>query len=253
MNPGAVPGSGLLARLRQETRAAHAALEAAVPLMSESVSRADYVRFMTLVGAFHATVEQQLSGVDGLVDVIADLSERRKTERLESDFSALGLQPAALWAARQSLRCPLDPERHAFVPSVSSIDRAVGVLYVLEGSTLGSQLLYRHLSVALPEVMARSSSFLCCYGTRTGQMWNAFREQLETAAPQLDHDAVIDAARDAFVVLRDWFRQSADVEYPDEHASDGPAAKEGSLDESRPSAAVSTASVSTASVSKRVA
>ncbi|HTV24252.1 MAG TPA: biliverdin-producing heme oxygenase [Polyangiaceae bacterium] len=202
--------AGLLVRLREETSREHAALEASVPLLSETVSRADYVRFLTLIGAFHATVEQRVTLVDGLASVVADLPERRKAALIARDLAALGVDAAAFSAGPASLgRCPHEPESRAVVPSIASIDRALGILYVLEGSTLGGQHLHRHLSVSLPEVTASASHFLTCYGPKTGQMWRTFRQHVERAAPELDAEVVIDAAREAFAVLLDWFRPTA--------------------------------------------
>ena len=188
-------GGQLIARLRAETATLHARLESLVDLMSPAVTRQQYTAFLRVLWGFHSAVEQQLRTLASLPAVVTDLDERFKSALLEQDLRALG---AALPAG------PGAGGRLA-APALNGLEQALGTMYVLEGSTLGGQHLYRHLAGLLPETVAEASRFLKCYGANTGRMWNAFRGQLELAEPQLNTDAVIDAARASFIVLMDWF------------------------------------------------
>jgi heme oxygenase len=196
------PAQGLpartLQRLKHETAALHAQVEALVDIMRPEVSRADYLHFLVTLRGFHVPLERQLRHVVGLVTYLPDVARRRKAPLLERDLCALGVATAQLAA------WPPCPE----LPALTSVSRALGALYVLEGSTLGGQLMYRHLRVRLPAEVAAARAFLTCYGPETGAMWRSFGVRLEAAVAALHGEAeVLAAARDTFACLGAWLAQ----------------------------------------------
>ncbi|MFC4454156.1 biliverdin-producing heme oxygenase [Deinococcus sonorensis] len=114
---------------------------------------------------------------------------------LEARLSALPLPDALGWPGR--LKAPLleqdlsvlrlsvpDPLPAAALPELPSVAHALGCLYVLEGSTLGGQLIGRHLSRQLQLTAEHGAAFFNSYGVRVGPMWKAFGQVLEQHAAE---------------------------------------------------------------------
>ncbi|MBS0360085.1 MAG: biliverdin-producing heme oxygenase, partial [Proteobacteria bacterium] len=115
-------------RLREETRAQHERLEARADILGRIASpagRRDVVaRFHRLHADVEAAAGPWVSDLDGL-----DYEARRRTGVLDRDLADLGVRPSA----RDSDRAP----------KAACIGEALGLVYVLEGSTLGGQVIRR--------------------------------------------------------------------------------------------------------------
>lgn len=86
---------------------------------------------------------------------------------------------------------------------LSTVDEAVGTLYVLEGATLGGQIIRRHLARILPNAPQR---FFTGYGSRTGQNWRQFLGFLEQIEPKVQHDLAVNAANATFSAFDNWLQ-----------------------------------------------
>ena len=151
-------------RLRDATRADHERLESRADLLrrvrTPAGRRAVVQRFWRLHADIEAAVEPWLEGVDGL-----DFAGRRRTQRLADDLATLGLE------------APGDgPE----APTVGSVSEALGLLYVLEGSTLGGRVIRRSLEAQGSDM--HGLSFLDPYGEQSGARWRGFLAVLDGAA-----------------------------------------------------------------------
>lgn len=123
---------------------------------------------------------------------------RRRLPMLQADLMALGMAEEEI----QGLpRCEAAAELCASTPA------ALGSMYVMEGSTLGGQLIGRALGEAdwLPE---GGLAYFNPYGKRTGEMWREYRSFAEAAAPAEAHEAVATGAVRTFDLLTDWLVRS---------------------------------------------
>lgn len=187
----------VLVKLRQETQASHVALEQGLPLMAPDLSRERYVALLRRFYGFYAPVERRVSAYrdpaswpDGL--------DRRKVGLLERDLLCLGHAAGDLSGLP---RCPA-------VPRAPSRAAELGLMYVLEGATLGGQLIQRHVKAVLGLDAACGCAFFASYGRDAGAMWRSFCGVLErelATGPQQD-EAVV-AARETFDALRHWLLQ----------------------------------------------
>jgi heme oxygenase len=120
-----------------------------------------------------------------------DFQERRKASLLEKDLVAVGTPPELV-------------ERCRWLPDASSLDRACGALYVMEGSTLGGQHISRMASQA--HVDEKVLHYFKSYGARVGEMWKSLGEALNRFAEiGGDESEIVEGARDTFEALRAWF------------------------------------------------
>ncbi|MCP3103111.1 biliverdin-producing heme oxygenase [Myxococcus sp. K15C18031901] len=192
----------LLLRLKTETRSHHECTEASVRLLEPGLTADDYRRHLEAVLGFQAPVEAPLTEVLDAALPALRMRERRKVPLLEQDLRALGHDAASL------SRLP----RCARRPSVSELPEALGCAYVLEGSTLGGQLILRHLRRHFGERAPGGFAYFQAHGEEVGARWRAFGEALLQAsadAASTDFDArVVLAAQDTFDCFGAWLRES---------------------------------------------
>jgi heme oxygenase len=188
----AANGAASLAAMRAALRPAHDSIERSLDLMSDAVDLPRYRRFIERSYGFIAACEREL-------DVAAappalDLERRLKTPLLRVSLEALGHDGAAID------RLPLCDR----LPAVSGWPAALGYFYVIEGSTLGGQLLSRRFRAGLG-VDGDALAFLTAYGADTGPMWKGMIEVLEHAmAAQGSATAITETARTTFELLERW-------------------------------------------------
>lgn len=88
-------------------------------------------------------------------------------------------------------------------------DQLWGAVYVIEGSTLGGQIISRELTQSLGLHRETGASFFSSYGEDTGRRWKEF---LATLADQeknkLDPQKVVQGARDTFGFFESQFKRS---------------------------------------------
>jgi heme oxygenase len=84
---------------------------------------------------------------------------------------------------------------------------------VLEGATLGGQLILRHLQRHFAGIPAGGFAFFRAYGEDVGPMWRAFGEALTRASSaedsQLFKGRVVQGAKDTFDAFERWLRHEA--------------------------------------------
>ncbi len=191
----------LLQRLKTETRPHHERTEAAVRLMDADLTPAAYRRHLEALYGFYVPLEHQLAQRLGQAVPALRVDERWKVPLLEADLRALGHDTASLAALP---RCPN-------LPPLPGLPEALGCFYVLEGSTLGGQLILRHLRRHFAGVAVGGFTFFQAYGEDVGPMWRAFGEALTRAAADAgssDFDArVVKGAQDTFDCFGDWLRR----------------------------------------------
>ncbi len=186
----------ILDLLREQTRAAHERAEATLPLLDPALSRARYRQILAAFWGFHAALEPRLRAVEGLG---LDVEARRKLPLLESDLRALGGDAAHLPVAHD-------------VPRVDGVAEALGVMYVLEGATLGGRVISRHLASRGigPET---GGAFFAGYGEATGEMWKAFAAAIGAYAEAHPEsaDRMVRAADETFTLLERWLARAMET------------------------------------------
>lgn len=166
------PGRDLRFRLRAATAQAHAALEVAMALEIRCRRRDDYRALLARLWGLYAPLELALARLSW--DEAETLVRRRaKAPWLMSDLISLGLSTADI----ETL-----PLASALPPIESAAD-ALGILYVLEGATLGGQLILARVERDLGVTAQSGARFFASYGPEVGGHWRAFVETLERHAP----------------------------------------------------------------------
>ena len=150
--------------LRAGTHTLHVALEQRLPFFSGTLDLEHYTRLLSAYFGFYQALEDRLTH-SAFIPTGFDLPARLKTPALTQDLQALGVD------AQRLPRC-----QH--LPALRSEAQMLGVLYVLEGATLGGNVLRKRVAEQLGLDADNGCAFLFVYGEDTGQHWKAFLEFL---------------------------------------------------------------------------
>ena len=186
MLPPPIEGSAtpMLDRLRAATRTAHAALEDSLALLRAPLSRARFAQTLAGFHAFHRAWEPRMAA---LIGDEALTGPRRRLTLIEQDLETLGVTAG-----------PRVPFAVDFLADRSC---AWGSLYVMEGSTLGGQMISKALRREAEWTPETGLAYFNPYGRRTAAMWRGFCDALERQAPSLEPDGVVQGARETFRAL----------------------------------------------------
>ena len=177
------PPANLREHLRSVTRDAHLRLEAEVDFEGRLTSLEVYRSFLEGFFRFVRPVEAVLAGLD-LKKLGIDYSSRRKTCWIEVDLKDLG-------HTSESLEHLQSFEE---LPELTEPVEALGAMYVLEGSSLGRQVMLSKLAERLNISPDWAGHFFSGYGKETGAMWRNFVTILNEVGKAPDDARLIEAA-----------------------------------------------------------
>ncbi|MDH0747779.1 biliverdin-producing heme oxygenase [Pseudomonas sp. GD03842] len=189
------PPVSVLQQLRIATAVQHKALEARLPLTHPDLDRQTYVRILEAYYGFHAPLQLR---IDAFLGADAREPEREKVATLIRDLHALGLSDADI------SRLPVCAD----LPPLDHVGHLFGIQYVMEGATLGGQVLRRLIFGRLGIEAENGAAFLDVYGRDTGRLWKAFLDRLA----ELDHPdvnpKVVQAACATFACFEQWLARA---------------------------------------------
>lgn len=176
-------------QLKEYTRPDHMALEKILMTRVDKInSSADYVRLLSLLYGYYQSLELSISPY--LEDsAVSDYTNRRKAFYLLEDMRH---------HSNEEMIHPLCQH----IPDVQSYYAALGVLYVLEGSTLGGKIISKMISGKLHTLAG--FNFFTCYGDRAGMMWSVFKTYLNRSFTMCQEKEVLQAAQQTFVTFKLW-------------------------------------------------
>jgi heme oxygenase len=190
-------GSWMIERLNVETRRHHAEADTDFDILFlEDTSAQHYMVFLMRVYGFDVPLEAALATTPNL-ELMLDLSERRKTHYLVKDVLSLGLRSHDLEGIATCLA----------IPQFRGAAEALGWMYVVERATLAHCVIRRHLLTRLPREMGCASQYLRSYEGVLGTRWRSFGAVLDDVARQpAIADRIVTAANEAFRAQRRWIQ-----------------------------------------------
>jgi heme oxygenase len=154
--------TSLFDRLNSSTASLHAQIEQVIDPLRRIDSLEEYASLLVRNWGIYRPLEARLGQMDWKAAGI-DFSARQKCRLLEKDLSALRISTA-------------DIETTSDLPLLPSINAGLGCLYVLEGATLGGQIISKHLHEKLSIHPDNGGAFYGGYGSKTGEMWTSFKK-----------------------------------------------------------------------------
>jgi heme oxygenase len=177
-------------RLKTETAASHKDTEKTLHFEKTISSKESYLKLLKGFYGFYQPVEKELLKFKSEFEALGlHILPRLKESLLLQDMKTLGLTD------------PSKLEVCYALPGIQTLASAMGVLYVLEGSTMGGQIISKKLKEA--HILETEKSFHNPYGKETMPMWMGFKAGLDKINAQ-DEDEVVKAAKETFTRLGAW-------------------------------------------------
>ena len=205
--------SEIMPRLKAETRPEHTATERtelARAMLHGTMTVEQYRAQLAAYRVIHGALEQRLgSSADGRARAVWH-PDQGKVAALDRDLAALGDTGAV-----ESRVHDVAANAAAWISSLEG-SGLLGVIYVLEGSSLGAAILYPRLKEGLG-LGEDALSYYRGYGMETMDRWRGFGARMNAAFAEADveSEAVLAAARRMFVVIRDLFDAIVHPQTPD--------------------------------------
>jgi heme oxygenase len=134
-----------------------------------------------------------------LTTIVTDLTDRNKSHLLEQDLKALGAIKEIPNA--KPLSGSLKNQSKGF---------AMGIFYVIEGSSLGGRVILKNINAALGHDIENGAAYFGGYGGQTGSNWKNFLAQLIQYELENNNAGEIIAGADyAFNAINRHFSENA--------------------------------------------
>jgi heme oxygenase (biliverdin-IX-beta and delta-forming) len=186
--------SMMIKYLREETETLHQELEKIlIPRIKQTSTPAEYLSLLKLFYGYYYPLEQHIAAhLD--TSFPGGFEHRRKASSLLQDMAVINGSPVEA------------PALCSDIPEITDACQALGALYVLEGSTLGgqviSQILTRNLSI--PE-LPKALSFFEGYGSHTQEMWDSFVHYIDGYnGTDAQKARLLQSAADTFLKFKLW-------------------------------------------------
>ena len=178
--------------LRTQTAGAHEALESLMfvnDIMNNSLSVENYKKLLTINYIIHQKLENKLANMlDADLANKLDMNSRLKLSALEKDLQYWNIDSLTLPELNFDL----------FVPDQNNAE-VLGALYVLEGATLGGNVIKKH-------ILANSNftdhegglNYYGVYGEELGSKWKTFVSILNESVAEADYERCVNSANETF-------------------------------------------------------
>jgi heme oxygenase (biliverdin-IX-beta and delta-forming) len=186
----------ILEQLKQCTQISHDQISSHIDVLRDDLSLSDYCLLLQRLWGFYTPLEIQIKQVLTGSPIDLDFAKREKAPLLEQDLRTLQFSPFS--------DLPLCAE----LPPLTNPGQVLGCLYVLEGATLGGQIIYRHLQKVLHLNQESGCSYFYSYGTKVGRMWESYCSIL-TAYMQFgqEEEQILSAACATFYAFDKWIQE----------------------------------------------
>ena len=184
----------IMGRLKAETAASHARVDALMDL--PAMTRPRYSASLAALRDAHLAVERELSRhATALAEFGYDVADRSKLGWLDADLATLGAIPSA--------------PSSDFTLALQDAADAFGAVYVMEGSTLGGQVIARHVIPMLGVTPAEGCRYFTGYGPSTRERWRDTTAAITRFAEPNCEDAtgrMVSAANRTFALVEGVLR-----------------------------------------------
>jgi heme oxygenase len=201
-----------MARLREAIWPMHDYAEEKGPLhalIKGSMTREEYIEALKRIRGFTAPLEEAIGRELADKDVGLDFDARRRLPDIDRDLEALGLSRTQIEAL---------PRAVGEMPRLCDTGRALGAMYVFEGSRLGGQVLAVELDRQFGYGPDSGAAYFSSAGKNAQVMWQEFKSAVELqSAEEGVADAVIAGAQDTFSAFNRWLERELPVQ---EHANE---------------------------------
>ena len=186
--------SKFLNDIKSETANSHKKLESlpvSASILSPHMKMDDYVHYLSLMYDVHKNTEEVIFPL--LSGIIDDLEMRTKKHLIENDLHYLNHKRLF--------------SNEVFKIQEPTLPFALGILYVIEGSSLGGRFILKNITTIPGLDNDNGISYFNGYGDKTGSYWKSFLNSLSEYEQNYNcGDTIIEGAVYAFESIYNHFR-----------------------------------------------
>ena len=185
----------ILVELKERTQIYHNQLENELDIVGRCQTLQGYQQVLTKFWGFYKPIEDQLSKRYEWQNLGFDFESRLKAPCLADDIANLKIR---VGEAPLLVRC-------SELPTLTNFAQAFGQMYVMEGATLGGQIIARQLKEWYGVDAQSGCKFFNSYGSSVGPMWKVFQQTLnDYAEATKTHEIIVEAGCETFIKFRNW-------------------------------------------------
>lgn len=192
-NTSSILSSDFLTDIKSQTADSHKKLESlsvSASILSPDMKIEDYIHYLSLMHDVHKNTEEVVYPL--LSQIIPDLDQRKKKYLIEEDLSFLNHNKTT--------------SSTVFDKTEMSVPFALGVFYVIEGSSLGGRFILKNIVNNKQLSNDQGVSYFKGYGDKTGSFWKNFLNILaEYEQNNNGADSIIEGAVYAFDSIYNHF------------------------------------------------
>lgn len=192
-NTASILSSDFLTDIKSHTADSHKKLESlsvSASILSPDMKIEDYIHYLSLMHDVHKNTEEVVSPL--LSHIIPDLDQRKKKYLIEEDLLFLNHNKTT--------------SSTVFDKTEMSVPFALGVFYVIEGSSLGGRFILKNIVNNKQLSNDQGVSYFKGYGDKTGSFWKNFLNILaEYEQNNNGADSIIEGAVYAFDSIYNHF------------------------------------------------
>ncbi|MBF04795.1 MAG: hypothetical protein CMP76_16055 [Flavobacterium sp.] len=184
----------LLVQLKEETKLFHSSVEKVlIAELKEIATKDAYGELLLKLYNFYESIESKLHN-EITEMIVPDIKSRKHVHHLKHDLYSIDYEIKGI--------------HNNFASKITNLSYALGVLYVIEGSTLGGKIIANLLKRQLNLDDCSEVSYFNSYGEATDEMWNNFKQYIATSEEFIDKDEMVLGAKETFEALRIWLLQN---------------------------------------------
>jgi heme oxygenase len=177
--------------MKEATKGNHSSVEKVLVtklknLSSEGMYAQLLIQLLGFYSSLEKAVHQQLSA-----GILPDIEKRLHVINIKQDLDNLGFKN-------------IPNVTNPFSIQIDTVSKAIGVLYVIEGSTLGGQVIGGMLKKQIPTLQDDKINYFLSYHEQTMPMWKDFKNTIEEKADSFDEAVAIQTAKETFDALKNW-------------------------------------------------
>lgn len=164
-------------------------------ILNDQADKEHYKEVLKTFYGFYEPLEKKLESLPEWKDYDFDMTKRRKTQFLVEDMKSMGISDEEINAI----------ELCNNLPTVNNMNQALGCIYVLEGATLGGQIVSRKLQESLGIQVDTGSAFFNSYRQNLRPMWKEFSDFITKYSEEHDSDAeIVNASDETYHRFNEW-------------------------------------------------
>jgi heme oxygenase len=186
----------ILEQLKDRTRTLHDEIEQTLDLEARLQSVDSYSTLLSRLYGYYLPLELQLATIREFESIGFDFPLRRKVPWLLEDLRILGCSADDISQLPQCQR----------LPGTTNLAQALGCLYVIEGSTLGGQVIRREVKRRLGFTPGNGCTFFAGYQDDTAARWRDFCVSCTVYSERFPDfcEEILGTASRSFVSLKNW-------------------------------------------------